>query len=91
MVFPATGMQCGGLNHPTAMWQLIRQIGRVTHTLVWDRESAIGGGRASMPAAAFAGTLATRITTDLTARSDSLTSCANGTEPDRDSWQQRER
>ena len=44
------------------MWQLICQVGRVTRTLVWDRESAIGGtGRVSMPAAAFAGTLATKI------------------------------
>jgi len=44
------------------MWTLISQIGRVTKTLVWDRESAIGGtGRVSAPAAAFAGTLATRI------------------------------
>jgi len=44
------------------MWQLIREIGRVTKTLVWDRESAIGGsGKVSVPAAAFAGTLATRI------------------------------
>jgi Integrase core domain len=44
------------------MWRLISQVGRVTKTLVWDRESAIGGtGRVSTPAAAFAGTLATRI------------------------------
>ena len=44
------------------MWQLISGIGRVTRTLVWDRESAIGGtGKVSVPAAAFAGTLATRI------------------------------
>lgn len=44
------------------MWQLIRQVGRVTTTLVWDRESAIGGGgKVTVPAAAFAGTLATRI------------------------------
>jgi transposase len=44
------------------MWQLIRGIGRVPKTLVWDRESAIGGsGRVSVPAAAFAGTLATQI------------------------------
>jgi transposase len=44
------------------MWTLINRIGRVTKTLVWDRESAIGGtGRVSAPAAAFAGTLATRI------------------------------
>ncbi|MFD8495788.1 IS21 family transposase [Amycolatopsis sp. NPDC059657] len=46
----------------TGMWQLIREIGRVSKTLVWDRESAIGGtGRLSAPAAAFAGTLATKI------------------------------
>ncbi|MCK9930803.1 IS21 family transposase [Frankia sp. Mgl5] len=44
------------------MWQLIGQIGRVPRTLVWDRESAIGGtGKVTAPAAAFAGTLATRI------------------------------
>ncbi len=46
----------------SGMWQLIGGIGRVTRTLVWDRESAIGGtGRVSAPAAAFAGTLATKI------------------------------
>jgi transposase len=46
----------------SGMWTLISQVGRVTKTLVWDRESAIGGtGRVSAPAAAFAGTLATRI------------------------------
>ena len=46
----------------SGMWQLISQLGRVPKTLVWDRESAIGGtGRVSVPAAAFAGTLATRI------------------------------
>jgi hypothetical protein len=46
----------------SGMWALISQIGRVTRTLVWDRESAIGGtGRVSVPAAGFAGTLATRI------------------------------
>jgi transposase len=46
----------------SGMWQLISQIGRVPKTLVWDRESAIGGtGRVSAPAAAFAGTLATQI------------------------------
>ena len=44
------------------MWQLISQVGAVSKTLVWDRESAIGGrGRVSAPAAQFAGTLATRI------------------------------
>jgi transposase len=46
----------------SGMWQLIAELGRVPKTLVWDRESAIGGtGRVSAPAAAFAGTLATRI------------------------------
>jgi len=46
----------------SGMWSLIAGIGRVTKTLVWDREAAIGGtGRVSAPAAAFAGTLATRI------------------------------
>jgi transposase len=44
------------------MWTLIQRIGRVTKTLLWDRESAIGGtGRVSAPAMAFAGTLATQI------------------------------
>ncbi len=46
----------------SGMWCLIEAIGRVTRTLVWDRESAIGGtGRVAASAAAFAGTLATRI------------------------------
>lgn len=46
----------------SGMWDLISGIGRVTTTLVWDREAAIGGtGRVTAPAAAFAGTLATRI------------------------------
>ena len=46
----------------SGMWLLISQLGRVPKTLVWDRESAIGGtGRVSVPAAAFAGTLATKI------------------------------
>lgn len=44
------------------MWLLIGEVGRVARTLVWDREAAIGGGgRPTAPAAAFAGTLATRI------------------------------
>jgi transposase len=44
------------------MWALISGLGRVTKTLVWDRESAIGGtGKLTPIAAAFAGTLATRI------------------------------
>jgi transposase len=46
----------------SGMWQLIRGIGRVPKRLVWDREAAIGGsGRVTAPAAAFAGTLATKI------------------------------
>ena len=46
----------------SGMWALINRIGRVTKTLLWDRESAIGGtGRVTAPVAAFAGTLATRI------------------------------
>lgn len=46
----------------SGMWQLISGIGRVSKTLAWDRESAIGGtGRVSASAAAFAGTLATKI------------------------------
>lgn len=46
----------------SGMWMLIHGVGRVTKTLVWDRESAIGGtGRVTAPAAAFAGTLATQI------------------------------
>ncbi|MFD6892402.1 IS21 family transposase [Streptomyces sp. NPDC059957] len=46
----------------SGMWSLIHGIGRVTRTLVWDREAAIGGtGRVTAPAAAFAGTLATKI------------------------------
>jgi transposase len=44
------------------MWELIQQVGRVTKTLVWDRESAIGGsGKVTAPTAAFAGTPATTI------------------------------
>jgi transposase len=46
----------------SGMWQLIEQMGAVSKTLVWDRESAIGGrGRVSASAAMFAGTLGTRI------------------------------
>jgi len=46
----------------SGMWSLISQIGRTPRMLVWDREAAIGGtGRVTAPAAAFAGTLATRI------------------------------
>jgi transposase len=31
------------------MWQLIGQVGRVTKTLVWDREAGIGGSARSAP------------------------------------------
>jgi hypothetical protein len=44
------------------MWQLISALERVSKTLVWDREVAIGGtGKLTAEAAAFAGTLATTI------------------------------
>jgi transposase len=44
------------------MWALISGVGAVTKELWWDRESAIGGkGTLSADAAAFAGTLATRV------------------------------
>ncbi len=43
------------------MWALISGWWKVPKTLVWDRESAIGGkGVVTAPAAAFAGTLATK-------------------------------
>jgi transposase len=46
----------------SGMWALITGLGRVPKSLVWDREAAIGGsGRVTVLAAAFAGTLATRI------------------------------
>jgi transposase len=46
----------------SGMWQLIEAMGAVSKTLVWDRESAIGGrGRVGASAAMFAGTLGTRI------------------------------
>lgn len=44
------------------MWTLIAGVGRVSKSLLWDWESAIGGGgRVTTEAAAFAGTLATTI------------------------------
>jgi transposase len=44
------------------MWQLIAGVGRVSKSLVWDREGAIGPkGTVTAPVAAFAGTLATRV------------------------------
>lgn len=46
----------------SGMWTSISQVGRVTKTLLWDRESAIGGtGKVTTAAVAFAGTLATQI------------------------------
>lgn len=52
--------QAGDLT--AGMWQLISQVGAVSKTLVWDREAAIGGkGVVTQAAAAFAGTLATRV------------------------------
>jgi transposase len=52
--------QAGDLT--AGMWQLISRVGAVSKTLVWDRESAIGGkGVVTATAAAFAGTLATRV------------------------------
>jgi len=44
------------------MWSLINDVGAVPKSLIWDRESAIGGkGKVTEIASAFAGTLATRI------------------------------
>ena len=44
------------------MWELISGWGKVPRTLVWDRESAIGGkGKLTVEAASFAGTLGVKI------------------------------
>lgn len=44
------------------MWSIMSELGAVTHKVVWDRESAIGGkGRPTAVATAFAGTLGTRL------------------------------
>jgi transposase len=44
------------------MWELIGGWGKVPKTLVWDRESAIGGkGKLTAEAAGFAGTLGVKI------------------------------
>lgn len=44
------------------MWQLISDLGIVPKTVIWDRESAIGGtGVVTVPAASFAGSLAKHI------------------------------
>lgn len=43
-------------------WQLFNDVGAMPETMIWDRESAIGGkGKVTELAAAFTGTLATRI------------------------------
>jgi transposase len=63
------------------MWQLINALGAVSKTLVWDRESAIGGtGRVSAPVAAFAGSLATgiRLLPPRDPESKGITERANG-------------
>ena len=44
------------------MWELISGWGKAPRTLVWDRESAIGGrGKLTVEAASFAGTLGVKI------------------------------
>src|SRR5450756_1354299 len=44
------------------MWEATTGWGACPHTLVWDRESAIGGtGKLTVEAAGFAGTLGVRI------------------------------
>jgi len=44
------------------MWSIMSELGAVTHKMVWDRESAIGGkGKPTALATAFAGTLGTRL------------------------------
>lgn len=44
------------------MWELLGRFGGVPKSLLWDRESAIGGtGKPTVLAATFAGTLGTRI------------------------------
>ena len=43
------------------MWWLLRQLGMVTHRLIWDNEAGIGRGRLVEAVDMFAGTLATRI------------------------------
>lgn len=44
------------------MWELLKRFGGCPKTLLWDREAAIGGsGKLTIVAAAFSGTLATRI------------------------------
>ncbi|HJX80352.1 Mu transposase domain-containing protein [Glutamicibacter sp.] len=51
-----------GSDLTAGMWQLINDVGAVPKTLISDRESTIGGkGKVTELAAAFTGTLATRI------------------------------
>jgi transposase len=71
-VLPVLVMTCGFSRYLSAVmipsrqggdilsgtWRLVQALGAVTRTLVWDRESAIGGtGRVSQAMAGFAGTL----------------------------------
>jgi transposase len=71
-VLPVLVMTCGFSRYLSAVmipsrqggdilsgtWRLVQQVGAVTRTLVWDRESAIGGtGRVSQAMTGFAGTL----------------------------------
>jgi len=71
-VLPVLVMTCGFSRYLSALmipsrqggdilagtWRLVQQVGAVTRTLVWDRESAIGGtGRVSPAMTGFAGTL----------------------------------
>jgi len=43
------------------MWSLLQEAGAVPKQLVWDKESGIGQGRLTEPAAAFAGVLGCEI------------------------------
>ena len=43
------------------MWQLLQQLGRVPHRLIWDNEKGIGRGKLSGQAQMFAGTLGCQI------------------------------
>jgi hypothetical protein len=71
-VLPVLVMTCGFSRYLSAVmipsrqggdilsgtWRLVQALGAVTRTLVWDRESAIGGtGRVSQAMTGFAGTL----------------------------------
>ncbi|MEV4512564.1 IS21 family transposase [Dactylosporangium sp. NPDC049525] len=75
-VLPVLAMTCGhsrvtdavmipsrrGGDILAGMWEVIADWGACPRTLLWDRESAIGGtGRLTVEAASFAGTLGVRI------------------------------